>query len=177
MKLTINLATRRYVNLRRLNAGLLLGFLVLGTLLVFKVSEVAKNQAELGRIKNLAATAGNPPGAKVSAAELQALAVRISFANELIQKKTVSWLTLLDRLEEVVPEGVALTEILPDPRTPQQLKLSGVARSFANLRSFLERMEQSQAFSEVYLMSQSDTKVGLTQQGLTFSVACKVEYR
>lgn len=177
MKLTINLATRRYINLRRLNAGLLLGFLILATLLIFKVREVAKNQAELGRIKNLAATAGNPPGAKVSEGELQALAGRVSFANELIRKKTVNWLALLDRLEEVVPEGVALTEISPDPSTPQQLKISGVARSFANLRAFLEQMEGSQVFSDVYLMAQSDTKVGLTQQGLTFSVTCKVEYR
>ena len=177
MKLTINLATRRYINLRRLNAGLLLGFLLLATLLVFKVREVAKNQAELGRIRNLAATAGNPPGAKVSEGELQALAGRVSFANELIQRKTVNWLALLDRLEEVVPEGVALSEIVPDQQGTQQLKIDGVARSFANLRALLENMEQSPAFSDVYLMAQTDTKVGLTQQGLTFSVTCKVEYR
>lgn len=177
MKLTINLATRRYINLRRLNAGLLLGFLLLATLLVFKVREVAKNQAELGRIKNLAATAGNPPGAKVSEGELQALAGRVSFANELIQKKTVNWLALLDRLEEVVPEGVALTGIVPGQSTAQELKLDGVARSFANLRALLENMESSPSFSDVYLRAQSDTKVGVTQQGLTFSVTCKVEYR
>ena len=176
MKLTINLATRRYVNMRRLNAGLALAFLILALTLVLKVREVARNQAELTRIGKLSAAAGGRPGATVSEAELKAQAERIRFANELIGRKSVSWLTLLDRLEEVVPDGVALTMIEPDQRA-QLLKISGVARSFANLRSFLENMEQSPNFSEVYLMAQGEAKVGLTQQGLTFSVTCKVDYQ
>ena len=38
----------------------------------------------------------------------------------------------------------------------------------------LENMEGSKNFSEVYLLSQSDTKVGLTQKGITFNISCKV---
>lgn len=176
MRLTINLATRRYVNLRRLNALLVACLLLLGALLVFKVREVAYNQAELARIRKLSANTGSRPGETVSEAQLQALSAKIRFANGLIEKKTTNWISLLDRLEEVVPDGVSLTQIEPSQRE-QLLKISGAARNFANLRAFLENLEQSQNFSEVYLLSQTETKVGLTQQGINFAITCKVTYR
>ena len=154
MRLTINLATRRYLNLRRLNAWLIVGGLIALALLVFEVRECAYTQGDLQRIR-------------------AAQAARFAFANALIRRKTVNWLRLLDCLEEVVPNGVALSQIEPDQRD-QLLKVSGVARGFDNLRALLENMEQSRNFSEVYLLSQSETKVGLTQKGITFAVTCKV---
>jgi type IV pilus assembly protein PilN len=176
MKLTINLATRRYINMRLLNGVLVTGFLLTGVLLIFQVREVANNHAELGRIKNLSAASATRSGATVSEAQLKALAGRIAFANTLIDKKALNWVNLLDRLEEVVPSGVSLTAIEPDQRN-QQLKITGAARSFANLRSLLENMEQSKNFSEVYLLAQTEIKVGQTQSGINFSVTCKVSYR
>jgi type IV pilus assembly protein PilN len=174
MKLTINLATRRYPNLPILNALLLAGLTVLSVLLIFMVREVAYNQAELEGIKRQSAAADRRPGeAPVSEAQLKALAAKSEFANALIAKKTVNWLNLLDRLEEVVPNGVALISIEPG----DHLKLTGIAHGFDEVRALLENMEQSKNFSEVYLLSQSETKVGLTQQGLNFSVTCKVNYR
>ena len=171
MKLTTNLATRRYVNAARLNALLLAGFVLLGGLLVFNVREAAYNQAELSRLGSMNAASGQRPGETVSEAQLEALAARTRFANTLIEKKGVNWLTILDRLEEVVPPGVALTQLEPDRQG--QLKLTGAARRFADLRGLLENMEQSKNFSEVYLLSQSEIKVGLTQQGISFAITCK----
>jgi type IV pilus assembly protein PilN len=174
MKLTINLATRRYVNLRRLNAWLFGCMLLLGGLLLFQVREAAYNQAELSRIKEQsAASAKRSTAAPVSQAQLKALSTKIRFANGLIEKKSVNWLKMLDYLEEVVPSGVALSQIEPNQRE-QLLKLAGVARTFADLRTLVENMEQSKNFSDVYLLSQSEAKVGLTQQGLQFTVSCKV---
>ena len=174
MQLTINLATRRYLNMRLLNAGLVAGMALLGLLPVLKLREIADNQAELARIRGLsAATGGHAAGAAVSEAQMQALAGKIRFANALIEKKTFNWLRILDFLEEVVPSGVALTTIEPDQHK-QLLHIGGAARSFADLRAFLENMEQSKNFAEVYLMSQSEAKVGLTQHGIVFAVTCKV---
>jgi len=175
MRLTINLATRRYINLRRLNALLVACFLLLGALLIFKVREVAYNQAELARIRQLSASTGGRPGQTVSEAQLQALSARIRFANGLIEKKTTNWLSLLNRLEEVVPDGVSLTQLEPSQRE-QLLKVNGAARNFASLRTFMENLEQSENFSEVYLLSQNEKKVGLTQQGIDFAITCKVTY-
>jgi type IV pilus assembly protein PilN len=174
MKLTINLATRRYLNLRQLNAFLVAGLLLLSVLAVLKVREVAYNQAELGRVgKLLAAPEAKPGSPAVTQAQLQALKGEILFANGLIQRKSVDWLQLLDHLEEVVPDGVALTEIAP-PGRDQLFKISGVTRSFGSLRRLLENLEQSKNFSEVYLLSQSEAKIGQTQEGITFAVVCKV---
>ena len=176
MRLTINLATRRYLNLGQINAALVAGFLIFGVLALFKIQEFAHNAAELARIRSLSQAAGERgAGVRVSEAQLKAQAEQIRFANAAIEKKSVNWLSLLDSLEEVVPAGVKLTQIAPDKS--QVLKISGAARSFANLRALLENMERSKNFSEVYLLSQNETKVGLTQEGIIFSISCKVALR
>jgi type IV pilus assembly protein PilN len=174
MRLTINLATRRYINLRQLNAALLLGFVLLGSLALYKVMQVAHNAAEITRIGTLSQGTGRREGGtRVSEAQLKARQVQVQFANAIIDRKTVNWLTLLDRLEEVVPAGVAITSIQPG----ETVNISGVARGFDNLRALLEAMERSPHFSEVYLLSQTNAKVELTQEGLTFNLSCKVALR
>lgn len=177
MKLTINLATRRYINMRRLNTLLVAGLVILAPLLVYQVREIGHNQAEIGKIGRQAAAAGVPVGAPaVSAEQMQSLEKRIASANDLIDMKTVNWLGLLDKLEAVVPAGVALDQVQPSLRD-QTLRVTGVARSFANLRSLLENMDRSPDFAEVYLLSQTELKVGQTQQGYNFALSCKVDYR
>ncbi|HBA89162.1 MAG TPA: fimbrial protein [Geobacter sp.] len=178
MRLTINLATRRYINMRRLNAALLASFLLLAALLVYKVREIADNQAQLNQIRHQSAAADSGPagGPAVNPAEVKAQAARIALVNSLIDKKAVNWVGILDKLEQVVPGGVALTQVTPALRD-QTLKISGVARSFDTLRTLLENMEQSPSFTEVLLLGQSELKVGLTQQGVGFSLSCKVDFR
>jgi len=173
MKLTINLATRRYVNLRQLNGVLLAGFVLFGALALYNAVEVGRNQAEISRVRGLIQGAGaRDGGVRIPEAQLKAQAARIQFANRAIEKKSVNWLSLLDRFEEVVPTGVALTRIAPDAK--QVVKIGGVARSFANVRALLENMEHSRNLSDVYLLSQGELKVGTTQEGITFEISCKV---
>ncbi|HJV64960.1 MAG TPA: PilN domain-containing protein [Geomonas sp.] len=176
MKFTINLATRRYLNLRRIDAALALCLLVLVLLLILRVRETAYNQAELARLKTQIATAPRAHGAQVSEAQLKAQAGRVAFANSVIERKSMNWLGLLDRLEEVVPAGVAISGLHPDGKDPQKISMTGAARGFSNLRELLENMERSRNFSDVYLMNEAETKVGQTQQGITFSINCKVLY-
>ncbi|WP_224981448.1 PilN domain-containing protein [Geomonas agri] len=179
MKLTINLATRRYVNLPQLNAILTVSFVILVLLLVYLVREVANNQVEINKIKSQSAAASRGPAgaAPIPAEQMTALEAKIAFANTLIDHKSVNWLAMLDKLELVVPAGVALTQVEPDPKDPQVLKLSGAALNFGNLRTLLENMEQSPNFSDVYLLSQNERKVGKDQQGFGFSLSCKVSNR
>lgn len=178
MNLTINLATRRYINVRQLNTMLAVAFVVLAALLIFKVRSLANNQAEINRIKaeSAAASRGTKGGPTVTPEQMKALDAKIAFANSLIDQKTLNWVVLLDKLELVVPAGVALTQVSPGIKD-QTLKFTGVALSFDRLRNLLENMEQSPNFSEVYLLSQAEQKVGKTQQGLGFSISCKVSYR
>jgi type IV pilus assembly protein PilN len=173
MRLTINLATRRYVNLRQLNLLLALAFFVAGALALLKVTEIARNAAEISRLNALGqGSVTREKGPQVSEAQLKSQAARVAFANAAIDRKSMNWLALLDHLEEVVPASVTLTDIAPE--RGRGLKLSGATRNFASLRTLMENMEHSKHFSEVYLLSQSDTKVGLTQEGLFFHISCKV---
>jgi type IV pilus assembly protein PilN len=173
MKLTINLATRRYVNLKQLNSALMAGFLVLGGLALFLASLLGQGRAEIGRVRTL--EQGLTPksaGPQVSEAQLSAQAKHVQFANQVIDRKTVNWLRLLDSLEEVVPNGVALNLIAPGAE--RAVSIGGSARNFTALRTLLENMERSKNFSEVYLISQAQQKAGLTQEGISFTVTCRI---
>jgi len=174
MKLTINLATRRYVNYRLLNGWLIVGFLLFGALFLYQLQEVAYQHGELTRVRGLiAAEERGGMGPTVSPAQLKKLEEGIRFANGIIERKAVNWLGLLDALEGVVPNGVALSQIEP-PRGNEGVRISGVARSFPDLRALLENMQRAPSFTDAFLLNQAEAKVGLTQQGISFTVSCRV---
>ena len=83
---------------------------------------------------------------------------------------------LLDNLEAVVPEGVAISVIEPDLKK-QMLKLSGAATNFNNVRQFVENLESSNFFTSVFLENQAEIKVGQSQKGTSFTISCKVDYK
>jgi type IV pilus assembly protein PilN len=110
---------------------------------------------------------------RVGEKEYQNLLARIRFANAVIAQKSFNWLQLLDRLESVVPDGVAMTSIEPDLKGGG-VKLAGVARSFAELRRFAENLEGSKFFTEVYLLGNAERKISESQKGMNFTITCKV---
>ena len=103
MRLTINLATRIYLNTRRLNFFIAGAATLLILLLLFNSSNVATDFGEIQRLtKETAALEGKARSAKSDAIpekEYQTLLARIRFANGIIEKKTYNWLSLLDKLE------------------------------------------------------------------------------
>jgi type IV pilus assembly protein PilN len=175
MRLTINLATRVYINAKRLNISIAIALTLLVLLLAFNISTIATGFGELSRLQKETAALETVKGAKsaVPEKEYQALLARIKFANDIIAKKTFNWLLLLDKLEGTVPDGVSLDSIDPDPKGAG-LKLAGVARGFGNVRKFLENLEDSKFFTEIYLVSQS---IGTNQKGIGFNITCKANYK
>lgn len=173
MLLRINLASRRYVDRRKFNTLAGAAMLVLLLLLFFNISKVASNAGTLSRTgKEIALHSGKDTGA-VPQKDYQEVLSRIKFANDIIGKKTFNWIILLDKLEMVVPDGVALSRIEPKPKT-EELSITGAAKSFGNLRQLMENLETSGQFRDVYLLNQAAVKVGETQQGISFSINCKV---
>ena len=175
MKFTINLATRIHVNTRQIKLFTLLAIVLLTVLLLVNIINIGVRSSEAERLNKDTAKleARRQENVKpVSETNYKNLLARITFANQIIEKKTYNWLTLLDRLEIVVPEGLAISSIEPDQKS-QGVRLSGVARSFANLRVLMENLETSEFFSEVYLLSQSETKLN-DSPGVSFNLSCKV---
>jgi type IV pilus assembly protein PilN len=180
MRLTINLATRIYINMKRLNF-FIAGVLVLLTLLLlFNAIKITAGFKEKGRlshgIKVLEEKTREIKSAAVPEKEYQALLSSIRFANGIIERKTFDWLMLFDRLESVVPDGIAISSIEPSPKD-NALKLAGMAKSFGNLRKFVENLEESQFFTEVYLVSQSDAQGPEGRNATAFNITCKAAYR
>jgi len=177
MRLTINLATRTYLNARQLNLIFALMFILLILFLFMNIRQISTDIGLENRVKGELAAMDRKAGItrkQIPEQEYQRLVAHIRFANSVIAQKTFGWLTLFDQLEAVVPDGVAFKQIEPDTKGKGFVKLSGTTHSFSRLRTLLENMEQSQDFSEIYLLSQSDTKVGESQKGITFSITCQV---
>lgn len=178
MLFKINLATRQYINTRQLNLGIGALFILLICLLLLAIRAVATNSGEMERISRELAQLQQTLGTAkaVPDKEYQALLARIQFANGIIATKSYNWLLLLDRLEDVVPDNMALAAIEPDIKEGG-LKLGGAARSFSNLRRFMENLEASKFFSDIYLTSQAETKVSEKQKGINFTITCKVAFK
>jgi type IV pilus assembly protein PilN len=176
MKFTINLATKVYIDMIRLRVFLSASLVIMVALLYFNIITLSGNITESDRIsKDITAQDAKFKSASrgVSEKEYQALLGKISFANSLIDKKSYNWLSLLDNLELVVPDGLAITSIEPE-LNGHGLRLAGVARSFSKLQAFMEHLEGSSFFSDVYLSSQSDKKLKDNSQVINFIVSCKV---
>ena len=177
MRITINLATRTYLNQSQLNLIFGVALLLLVIMLGINIKSIATTLGETTKINNELKALNNTSGSsgrKVPESEYQELVKQIQFANAIIFRKTFSWLALLDKLETVIPEGVSLKQIEPDSRD-NLLKLTGTTVSFPKLRIMLENMEDSKDFSDIYLLTQSEARVGDTQKGIAFSMTSKVK--
>ncbi len=180
MRFSNNLATRRYIDVRKLNFALISISILLMLFLFYNSIEISKNISQINKLQGELVKYEGKPGIKTqatqpSAKESQELRARLSNANEIISRKTFNWLKLLDELEVTIPQGVALKSIEPDIKN-YELKIVGVVNSFVSLRRCVENFEKSNFFSDVYLISQREIVVGSTQKGIDFTISCKVRF-
>ncbi|WP_306534598.1 PilN domain-containing protein [Geobacter sp.] len=178
MELKLNLATRYFYDTRTLNTVLAAVIAALIIITFFGVKGFATDaghekhlEGELTKLQARFATSAKG----VSEKEYQDLLKKISAANGILKKRGLNWLLLLDRLEAVVPEGVALSSIEPKFKEGT-LTLSGTAKEFRNLRAFVENLEGEPRITDVFLQSQSEIKESANQRGVGFTVTCKVDF-
>jgi type IV pilus assembly protein PilN len=150
--------------------------MILLFLIFLNVTTIAAKTGEIKKLTQNLSTMEDkfkPLSTGVHEKEYAALLGKIDFANAIIDKKKYNWLDLLDKLEKVVPEGIAISSVDPDLKG-QSLKLSGVGRNFMKLRVFMEKLEESTYFTDVYLTSQSSVRLSDDMQGVTFNITCRV---
>lgn len=183
MKLTLNLASRTYVNRRALSLlyAVLIGILVL--LLALNLSLFIRSQRHSARIRAHMAELDRElgqlraeAGGDVAPEQLQELLVEISFANEILDKDSFRWTDLLNRLEELTFEGVTIRSLQPDYKQGS-LKISGLAQDVGDLRRFMDRLFKSPYFKDVFLLQQGGAKVkdnlGRERQAIEFGIVLK----
>jgi len=175
MRFAINLATRPYLDQRRVRYGCIAALVLLLALLAWNVSRISRNLGELRRLGSETATLearlnNRPTG--VSEKEYARLLASIRFYNDVIERKCYSWLGLLDQVENATPDGVALVSLAPG-KGGAELKLEGRAKGFSGVRGYLERLEDSRAFADIMLLSHRELAVSEGSKGVQFTISCR----
>ena len=176
MRFTINLATRVYVDQRLVSQVCFAVIALLLLVLSWNTFVAFSNLGELHRLESDIATYEgrlNSRPKDVPEREYTRMLAEIGFFNGVIERKSYNWLGLLDQMENTLPEGVALVSLAPDTKTGM-VKIDGRAHSFANLRAYLEKLDESRAFTEVLLLSNQDVSVSDKVKGVQFTISCRM---
>lgn len=176
MRFTINLATRTYLDHRLLNRGAFVIIALLVLVLAWNITRVSSSMGEQSRLSADIAIiegkiAAKPSG--VSDADFNRQKTRIRFYNEIIERKSFNWLNLLDLFESVTPESVCLASLTPNKKKGEW-RLDGRAKTFKGVQQYIEKLESSQKFSQVLLLSHQNIDVGEKMRGVQFTLSCKV---
>jgi type IV pilus assembly protein PilN len=175
MYFSINLVTRTYLDRRlvnRIGAGI---GAVLIIMLAWNISRVAWGVGELHRLRTDISAYENRLNSRpngVSEKEYTRLLGSIKFYNEIIGRKSYNWMGLLEQLELVTPEGIALSSLAPEMKTGD-IKIEGRAKSFAQVKQYLEKLEDSKVFTSILLLSHNAVAVGERTKGVQFVISCK----
>ncbi|HEY3306879.1 MAG TPA: PilN domain-containing protein [Desulfuromonadaceae bacterium] len=179
MRYTINLATRSYLDYRRVNQILILLITLLLALLAWNVSRFSMNLGELSSLKaDSAAYEGrlNNRPAGVSEKDYTRMLESIRYFNGILEKKSYPWLLILEQLERATPEGVALVSLTPDKKNGE-LVIEGRAKNFTIIRSYLDKLEDSKAFQNILLQSHHVIAMGEKVSGIQFRISCQAVMR
>jgi type IV pilus assembly protein PilN len=175
MQFKTNLSTRTYVNRKHLNIAMASASALLLLLFLVQMKLVIHNAGEIRHLNSVKASLdarSKKQGVVFSAGDYTKVVANIKFANSIINRKAFDWIGLLNKLESVVPQGVALSSVAPDTKQ-RTLKLSGVSLNFGKIRQFMENLEDSNYFSDVYLEKQDETKAKDERKVISFSITCK----
>lgn len=175
MRYNINLATRTYLDYRKVNQVLIFCITLLLGLLVWNVTRVSMNLGELSKLNaESAAFEGRlkDRGTGVSEKDFSRMLETIRYFNGILEKKTYPWLLILDNIEKATPEGIALVSVAPDKKVGE-LVLDGRAKNFNAVRSYIEKLEDSKAFKDILLLSHKPMSVGEKVTGVQFRITCQ----
>lgn len=178
MRFTINLATQTYLDKRLLNQVCFCVITLLVLLLGWNVMRASWNQGEKRKLdEEILAFEGrlnNKPGG-VPEKDFARQQAQIRFYNEIIDRKSLNWMQLLELIESVTPEGIAMSLVAPG-KNKGELELEGRSRSFGVIRQYLEKLEESRNFTNVLLLSHKELAISETGRGVQFKISCQVQF-
>jgi type IV pilus assembly protein PilN len=166
MRISINLATRPFVELRPLFARLRLAMAVLAVMAIglgiglHSLSQQAKAaQAQMDDLKSQTLafeTERQTAERRMQEPQNRAVLERSRFLNDLFTKKSFSWTSVMMDLEQVLPAGVQVTSIEPSV-TPEgdvsiRMRVSGERDREVDL---VRNLEHSQRFLAPRLVNET----------------------
>jgi type IV pilus assembly protein PilN len=158
MRIEINFASREYLLLRKAYLALTVAIAAAVLLFVYNYGDYRNSVQKVGAFSaqlalqqriasemdsKLAQIKKEQGGTDVKAALKEA-----DFVNSIIARRVFSWTAFLNRLEEVVPNGVGITDVKPDFQT-LNMNISGTSLSSNQLMEFVDRLTKSKYFEEI----------------------------
>lgn len=179
MHLHLNLASRVYLDRRSVQrwllliGGLLLLLLAINLLYAWRnlqqlrlVDErLIEMEGKLASQRGSAATAYTPESfARVMG--------QIGAANKVIEADQFRWSGLLGRLEELLPDDVAIRTLKPNYKD-RALQITAVARDTAAMTELLDSLLESTDMSQAYLLNQSVADQPDGESVVSFSIVIR----
>jgi type IV pilus assembly protein PilN len=167
MRLDINLATHPYEDVRSfwMRWGAALAGLCLLTVVLFLVTlnawiSASKDKAAIGQLEGqIAARDKEKQAAMVllNRPDNSAVRDRAQYLNELFQRKALSWTTVFEDLERVMPAHLHVVSIHPEitPDNDLELKLVVAGESRDRAIELVRNMENSQHFQKTQIEQES----------------------
>jgi hypothetical protein len=171
--LRTNLASKPFYNDRGIRLGIVAGIVIVAALTTFNALQILSLNRRSGELGNRvqaaeAATAQFREKARATTTaldlkEIESVQGFAREANELIDRRAFSWTDLFNRFEETLPPDVRIAAVQPqiDNDGRMLVAVTAVARRTEDLQAFLDQLEASGAFREVFARSESTTDEGL----------------
>ncbi len=184
MRIRINFASRDYVLARKTYLALLAGIAACLLLLAYNYAGYTRSVDRGARlIKYLKLQERQDADARarfeeikkrVREQDVKAAQRAAKFANAAIARRAFSWTTFLNRLEEVVPDGVGIKTIKPNFDT-LDVDISGAALDMDPLMEFMDKMTKSPYFEDIPPVLHTsqvivDKDIGKTLQEFNFKI-------
>lgn len=155
--LKTNLSTRPFYNERRVHLAAALVALIVVAFTVWNVTRLVtlssrrtELRTQITRDEQTSASLrarAERLERSVDPATLRAVADSAREANDAIDRRTFSWTTFFNRLEETLPPGVVLSSVAPEVERGQVIVTMVVlARRVEDVDDFMEKLEASGAF-------------------------------
>jgi Tfp pilus assembly protein PilN len=178
MRIEINFASREYLLLRKAYLALTVAIAAAVLLLVYNygeyrnsVQKVGSFSAQLALQQKIASEMDSKLvqfKKELGGTDVKAALREADFVNSVIARRVFSWTAFLNRLEEVVPNGVGITDVKPDFQT-LNMNISGTSLSSNQLMEFVDRLTKSKYFEDIPPAFHSsevvvDKDIGMTVQ-------------
>jgi Tfp pilus assembly protein PilN len=167
-----NLATRPFYNEPAVHLWVAVAALLVAAATLFNVvqmlrysrsdTELARQAAnDEARAIELRAEAARLR-ATVDTRQIERASLEAHQANELIDRRTFSWTALWNEFEATLPPDVRITSFRPriDPKRGNVVTITIVARGVDDVQKFMENLEETGAFPELFPPSERTNERG-----------------
>jgi hypothetical protein len=170
--LRTNLSTRPFYNERLVHLALALVGVIVAVITVLNIVKVVQlsrqNTTLTARIRD-DRTAAEDFGRRarktrldIDQKELKVVVASAQEANELIDSRTFSWTGFFNHIEGTLPPDVMLVSVRPVIAQGKTVITMGVrARRSPDIDEFIEKLESTGAFEDIYPMQQTSREDGL----------------